>query len=229
VIDILNQQYTASMPRHTTAARRGLGAAFLLVGIALFVAIPAVAQPPNDTADAARIAELLALHNGSVVADIGAGTGPLTIAIAPYVGPTGRVYSTDLEPARLAEIQKAADDAGLHTVTVLRGDASQTNLPAGSCDGIFMRDVYHHFADPPAMNASLLASLKPGGRLIVSDFNPRSGRTAAAGKRDQGADHGILAVDVIKELTAAGFADVREASPWPSTGYFAIVASRPAR
>jgi hypothetical protein len=32
-------------------------------------------------------------------------------------------------------------------------------LPDASCDAIFMRDLYHHFADPPTMNASLYRTL----------------------------------------------------------------------
>jgi ubiquinone/menaquinone biosynthesis C-methylase UbiE len=48
---------------------------------------------------------------------------------------------------------------------VVEGGLAQTNLPDECCDAVFMRHVYHHFGDPPAMNASLFRSLKPGGRL----------------------------------------------------------------
>jgi ubiquinone/menaquinone biosynthesis C-methylase UbiE len=183
------------------------------------------AQAPNDQADVTRLIELLDLRAGSVVADIGAGAGPLSIGMAPHVA-QGRVYSTDIEPRQLQAIRVAAASAGLENVTVVEGGRAQTNLPVNSCDGIFMRDVYHHFGDPPAMNASLLHSLKPGGRIAVIDFVPRSGRTAAPGKRDEAADHGILPGDVIEELLAAGFADAREV-PWSSPGYFAVVGTRP--
>src|SRR4029077_7756187 len=109
--------------------------------------------------------------------------------------------STDLEPTRLAEIREAVNRAALHNITVIEGQPSRTNLTASSCDGIFMRDVYHHFAEPPDMNASLYRSLKPGGRLAVIDFPPRSGRTAPPGSRDSGANHGILPDDLVRELT----------------------------
>ena len=42
------------------------------------------AQAPNDAADVARLVEILNLHEGSVVADIGAGAGPLTVGISPH-------------------------------------------------------------------------------------------------------------------------------------------------
>lgn len=177
------------------------------------------AQAPNDAVDVARLVQILNLNEGSVVADIGAGSGPLTIGIAPRVG---RVFSTDIESARVAEIREAVIRAGLNNITVIEGQPSRTNLPANSCDGIFMRDVYHHFAAPPEMNASLYESLKTGGWLAVIDFPPRSGRTAPPGLRDNGANHGVLPDDLVRELSAVGFADVHQV-PWSSPGYFAIV------
>ena len=107
-------------------------------------------------------------------------------------------------------------------MTVLQSAAAETNLPADCCDAIFMRLVYHHFGDPPAMNASLLRSLKPGGRLAVLEFRPTSGVTARRGSAPRATARGD-ASQVIEELTAAGFADVREV-PWPSAPTFAVVA-----
>jgi predicted methyltransferase len=76
------------------------------------------------------------------------------------------------------------------------------------------------------MNASLLRSLKPGGRLAVLEFRPASGVSAVPGKRAEGNSHGVMPATVIEELTAAGFADVHEV-PWPSAPTFAVVAERP--
>src|ERR1700748_457477 len=108
--------------------------AILLLPLCFGLPGGAAAQAPNDDADAARLAELLNLHDGSVVADIGAGLGPLTVPIGPYVGPTGKVYSTDLEPARLADIRSAVAQAGVQNVTAVQGAPSATNLPPASCD-----------------------------------------------------------------------------------------------
>jgi len=184
------------------------------------------AQAPNDAADVRRLTEILQLGDGSVVADVGAGSGALSVEMAERLGQTGRVFSTDIEPQRLREIREAVAHAGLQNVRVIEGGLNQTNLPDGSCNGIFMRDVYHHFGQPAEMNASLYRSLKPGGRVAVIDFPPRSGHTAPAGSRDNGANHGILPEDVIRELSAAGFTDVQQV-PWSSPGYFAIVGRRP--
>lgn len=182
------------------------------------------AEQKRDADDAAKLVEVLNLKPGAIVADIGAGGGALEPAISKAIGANGRLYATDISEERLADIRKVIASASLSNVTVLLGAAAETNLPAACCDAIFMRLVYHHFGDPPAMNASLLRSLKPGGRLAVLDFRPTSGVTAAPGKRADGDSHGVMPATLITELTAAGFADVHEV-PWPSTPTFAVVAA----
>jgi ubiquinone/menaquinone biosynthesis C-methylase UbiE len=199
-----------------------------IVGLLALLAVltPAGAQDQNDRADAARLVEVLQLATGSTVADIGAGTGVLTVLVARGIGAAGRVYSTDINPDRLKEILASATTAELQNVTVLEGSSSRTNLPDGCCDGVFMRHVYHHIAEPPEINASILRSLRPGGRLAIVDFPPRSGRTSPAGARGEtSADHGVSPQTVIEELRAAGFIDV-EQKPWPSPGYYLVTARR---
>jgi len=185
-----------------------------------------VAQEQNDAADAARLIEVLRLQEGSAVADIGAGMGGLTVRMARRVGPQGRVYSTDINPQRLQDIRSAAMNAGLDNVEILEGGSSRTNLPRECCDAIFMRHVYHHLGDPPAMNASIRESLKPGGRVAVVDFEPRGGITGPPGRRDQGTMHGVAPKIVIEELQRAGFIEVEQLS-WSSAGYFLVTGKRP--
>jgi ubiquinone/menaquinone biosynthesis C-methylase UbiE len=192
-----------------------------LVGVVL-----QTAEEKRDADDAAKLIEVLKLRPGSTVADIGAGGGALEPAISRAIGADGRLYATDISADRLADLRKVIASASLSNVTVLQGAATETNLPAACCEAMFMRLVYHHFGDPPAMNASLLRSLKPGGRLAVLEFRPDSGVSAAPGKRTEGKSHGVMPATVVDELTAAGFTDVHEV-PWPSSPTFAVVAQRP--
>ena len=197
-----------------------------LVGVVL-VAIPPLAayQDARDVADAAKLIEVLEIRAGVTVADVGAGGGLLVPPMSRQVGSNGRVYATDVNADRLAEIRKLVAAQSLPNVTVLEGADAQTNLPDACCDAIFMRHVYHHFADLDAMNASLLRSLKPGGRLAILDFVPDSKLSAPPGKRDEGRAHGVMPATVIEELKAAGFVDVREIT-WPQISV-AIVGRRP--
>jgi predicted methyltransferase len=88
-----------------------------------------------------------------------------------------------------------------------------------------MRDVYHHFDDPAVMNASLLETLRPGGRLAILDFEPRDGEKRKAGARATGNQHGIARDVVVSELTAAGFSRVSVRSI--AGRRFMVVAQRP--
>lgn len=161
----------------------------------------------ENAADAARLIELLDIHAGSIVGEIGAGDGELTFAIAKAVGDAGRVLTNELNKDRAKGLQTEADKIGAKNVTVIEGREAETNFPDGCCDAIFMRNVYHHFGDPPAMNASLLKSLKPGGRLAVLDFTPPPppGGENPPGRRGEDNHHGITQQTLERELTAAGF------------------------
>ena len=182
-------------------------------------------QAARDAADAAKLIEVLEIRAGASVADVGAGGGLLVPPMSRHLGSAGRLYATDINAERIAELKKLAASESLQNVTVLEGGAAQTNLPDVCCDAIFMRLVYHHFGDPAAMNASLLRSLKPGGRLAVLDFAPASKVSAPPGKRGEGDSHGVMPATVIEELKSAGFVDVREID-WPDVT-IAIVGRRP--
>jgi ubiquinone/menaquinone biosynthesis C-methylase UbiE len=200
-----------------------------LIGMLLFAGVGPLAadQAARDAADAAKLIEVLEIRAGASVADVGAGGGVLVPPMSRHVGSAGRVYATDLNADRVAELRKLVASESLQNVTVVEGGAAQTNLPDACCDAIFMRLVYHHFGDPAAMNASLLRSLKPGGRLAVLDFMPASKVTAPPGKRGDGDAHGVMPATVIEELKSAGFVDVREI-PWPEPTV-AIVGKRPGK
>lgn len=155
--------------------------------------------------DAARLTKALDLTAGRTVADIGAGAGQLTVALARVVGPTGRLYATELESGRLRAIRRAADSAGLKNVTVLEAHATRTNLPDRCCDALVVRNVYHHFENPILINKSLYQSLKPGGRLAIIDFQPDSAESADPTRRSDGTQHGVTPATVVCELREAGF------------------------
>ena len=174
--------------------------------IGALVTSAGLAQTARDNAaDAERLVKALDVHLASVVGEIGAGAGELTFAMARTVGEAGRVFTNELNTDRAKALQAEADKGGFKNVTVVEGHEADTNFPDRCCDAIFMRNVYHHFGDPPAMNASLLSSLKPGGRLAIIDFAPPSGGETAPGHRGDDNHHGITPPTLERELKAAGF------------------------
>ena len=132
-----------------------------------------------DGPEMQRLKQLLALQQGSVVADVGAGKGELTLALAGEVGSSGRVFSTEIDPNRLQRLRELAAGAKPGSVTVIEARSAETGLPQGCCDAIVLRRVYHHLIDPSSINASLLRSLRPGGVLSSSTSRHHSSGVAA--------------------------------------------------
>ena len=178
----------------------------LLLALARTAAFAGCAAAQDDiAADAERLTGALRLREGHAVADIGAGRGQLTVALARVVGPSGRVYATEVDSGRLRDIREAAESAGLANVTVLEAHAARTNLPEACCDALVMRRVYHHIGSPRQMNASMLESLRPGGLLAVVDFAPDGAESDDPEGRDTGDQHGVTSETVAGELRDAGF------------------------
>jgi ubiquinone/menaquinone biosynthesis C-methylase UbiE len=119
-----------------------------------------------------RLKHVLALNPGMSVADVGAGRGELTVALAAEIGPSGRVYATDIDPVALGQIRARVAAAALQNVTVVQAHTRDTGLPTNCCDAVVLRRVYHHLSDPLATNGDLLRVLRPGGVLAVIDFPP---------------------------------------------------------
>lgn len=197
-------------------SKRALLVALILSAIAL----PACGQ--DYQAESARLAGLLDWHSGSVVAEIGAGAGQMTVDAAQRVGPTGHVYTTEISPKKLDHLKELATESKFHNITVVEGAQSGTKLPHECCDSIFMRRVYHHFTEPQQIDASLFQSLKPGGMLAVIDFPPRSWLPPVKGVPANRGGHGIPKKVLIQELTHAGFQMVSEPADWPNDNYCVV-------
>ena len=177
----------------------------------------------TDGREMSRLKQELRLEAGKVVADVGAGKGELTFNLSREVGPRGRVFSTEIDPARLQRLRAAVAAAKLDNVMVLEGHRSETGLPANCCDVIVLRRVYHHLTDPAGINASLLRSLRPGGVLAVIDFPPPF-------FLDRG-QLGVPSPIVIREVVSSGFQLLRQIDDWPGRGPLAsycIVYRKPA-
>ena len=157
-----------------------------------------------------QLREVLALDKRRVVADVGAGNGELTFALAAEVGAKGRVFSTEIDPERLQRLRQAVAAARLDNVTVVEARSRESGLPPDCCDAIVLRRVYHHLSDPAQLNASLLRSLRPGGVLAVIDFPPPF--FLGRGR------FGVAAEDVISEATAGGLQLLRRIDDWPGRG-----------
>ena len=114
--------------------------------------------------------ELLNLKEGMVVADIGAGVGYYTIRMAKKVGPTGKVYASDIQPEMLTLLRKRLDEKKVTNVEMVLGTETDPKLPLNSIDLAIMVDVYHELAQPQRMLRKLQKTLKDDGRLVLLEF-----------------------------------------------------------
>lgn len=191
--------------RSATAVVLACAAVVCAFGVSLATTRDAARQG-QDSLDLRRIVEAAELGAGSVVAEIGAGKGELTVQVAGIVGDRGHVFSNEVNASRLEAIRARVRQAGLENVTVIAGREDSANLPRECCDAVFMNDVYHHFSAPAAMNASVFSALKPGGRLVILDFGPPPGAESAdPARRGDDGRHGITLATLETELRAAGF------------------------
>ena len=164
--------------------------------------------------DLPHLVEALDLRPGMTVADVGSGGGAVTVVLGKW-NTSGRVFATDITERGLRLTREYAKKEGLTNVTVIEGAAGATNLPDACCDAIFMRDVYHHITEVDSFNRSLMASLKPGGRLAIIDFRPDKGSKLPAGVPANREGHGVPIPVVEAELKAAGFTHVKTVDKWP--------------
>lgn len=173
------------------------------------------------------ILEAVDVRPGATLCEIGAGDGELTIAAARAVGHEGRIYSNELGESRLRLLGEKVKTSGLSQIAVVAGDPTKTNFPDAGCDGIFLRDVYHHLTNPSAINRSIAASLKPAGRVAVIDFTPPGQQALTPAERAQDGQHGVTPETVKLEMKEAGLEPVtRDKS---GGRWFLLVFSRTSR
>jgi len=164
-----------------------------------------------------RVFAALDLKAGMRVADVGAGDGEWAERLAREVKKGGHVFATEVDASDLEKIAKRAREAGLDNVTTILGTQTDTGLPAGCCDAILLRMVYHHFAEPALMRQGLRAALRPGAPLVIIDTEPQGSWERLQGVPDRGG-HGIRQEDLVREMTGDGFEVVARYPDWNGDG-----------
>jgi ubiquinone/menaquinone biosynthesis C-methylase UbiE len=121
------------------------------------------------------IMDALAVFDGAVVADLGAGGGWFTIQLARRVGPNGIVYAEDIQPQMVEAIDRRMRREGLTNVQTRRGTPDDPRLPAGRLDAVLIVDAYHEIENPEALLRNVVLALKPTGRVGIVDFSSGCG------------------------------------------------------
>jgi ubiquinone/menaquinone biosynthesis C-methylase UbiE len=146
------------------------------------------------------------IRPGMTIADIGAGTGLYSRMFATAVGDDGWVFAVDIAPRFLEHINRTARQDGIDTITAVLGSDRSIQLPPESIDLAFICDTYHHFESPSSTLASIHTALKPGGTMVVIDFERIPGKS-----REFIIGHVRAGKEVFQaEIVAAGFRFIEE-------------------
>jgi ubiquinone/menaquinone biosynthesis C-methylase UbiE len=117
-----------------------------------------------------RALQIMQIAPGSTVADIGAGSGYFTERLARLVGPTGRVFASDIQQGMIDLLQRRLRSERLENVTVILSEPSNPRLPASTIDLVLMVDVYHELGAPQTVLGHIRTALKPEGRLVLVEY-----------------------------------------------------------
>lgn len=115
----------------------------------------------------------LDLHEGETIADIGSGSGYFSLRFASAVGDTGRVFAVDVDPDMIRHLNRRLRDAGVHNVQTVLADADDPLLPDASVDRFVVVDTWHHIGEPKHYLGLMKRMLKPGGQVVMIDFQKR--------------------------------------------------------
>lgn len=169
--------------------------------------------------------ERLGLGPGWLCADVGAGGGDVTVALARIAGPTGRVYAIDVDPARRDEVAEAAANLAGAQVVAITQPAEELRLPE-PVDLAYCRFLLIHVVDPAQVLARMASATKPGGWVLAQEPVTSAGRVdgsplsmPSARHPDVGALLPRLVVDTGLELVDAWAEAPAGAGPGPVASY----------
>src|SRR5580765_2968171 len=113
---------------------------------------------------------------GATWADLGAGDGIFTRALAELLGPSARIYAVDRDARSLASLERSARRAGSSVIAVtadFTGPFELPGLPAHGLDGVLLANALHYVREPAGVLGRVTARLRPGGRVVLIEYDRR--------------------------------------------------------
>jgi ubiquinone/menaquinone biosynthesis C-methylase UbiE len=150
----------------------------------------------------------VAQDEGGIWADLGAGTGAFTLALADLLGPHGLIHAIDSDRAALAELRSAFVSSTPHAEVRTRHADFTRVLDLAELDGIVMANSLHFVEDKAPVLAQIRGYLKARGRLVVVEYESDRG--------NEWVPYPMRFATWSRIATDAGFTDTRKLAEVPS-------------
>ena len=145
-------------------------------------------------------------------------SGYYSVLLSRAVGPTGKVYATDIQPQMLDLLRKKLRRERITNVEPVLATDTDPRLAAASIDVAIMVDVYHELSHPQTTMRALARTLKPGGRVVLIEFRKEDPRVPIREEHK-------MSVDLARrELEADGYRLERviDVLPWQHILVFVV-------
>lgn len=113
---------------------------------------------------------------GGVWADLGAGTGTFTQALARILDPASTIYAVDDDAGALRALREIAASSATRVVPVPADFAQPfeaSELGNTALDGLLFANALHFVRDVEAVLSRLASSVRPGGRVVLVEYDGR--------------------------------------------------------
>jgi ubiquinone/menaquinone biosynthesis C-methylase UbiE len=160
--------------RSGTRSRDGIGKFYFgreIAQVMGYQGIDWLERPERESEEhLSALIDSLKLAPGNVVADIGAGSGVISLLMAKKIGPNGTVLAVDIQEEMLSVLAKRLKQLNVTNVKPVHGTVKSPNLKPSTVDLALMVDVYHEFNYPYEMLREISKALKPGGRVVFVEY-----------------------------------------------------------
>ena len=166
----------------------------------------------NFSAGSGDPISLANLKPGETVLDLGSGAGLDCFLAARQVGENGHVIGVDMTPEMLERAKANAARVSFKNIEFRQGFLEALPVDDNSIDVIISNCVINLSPDKPGVFSEMVRTLKPGGRIAISDMatNRPLPEKASNGEEWCNCTSGALSdKSYAKDLSEAGFVDIR--------------------
>lgn len=130
-----------------------------------------------NTRDAVALIRGAVPRHVGIWADLGAGDGTFTKALARLLGPGSRIYAVDRDARTIAALERWAATAPSDVIPVTADFTEPLVLPGlqgPGLDGMLLANALHFVRRADVVLQRLVETVRPGGRVVIVEYDART-------------------------------------------------------